>query len=106
MTFLAPWMLFGAMAAGVPIALHLARWGDPLGRELSWLDPPPQAALAEARQVLSQLGAISPDGALTVHGRQLGELGPHPRLGALGGSGGQRGAACPCGVERPAGGPR
>ena len=32
MTFLAPWMLFGAMAAGVPIALHLLHRGHPKAR--------------------------------------------------------------------------
>lgn len=67
----------------VPIALQLAQWGDPLGEQLPWLDPPRTAALQEARQLLEQLGALEASGALTAHGRQLGQLGLHPRLGHL-----------------------
>lgn len=64
----------------VPIALHLAQWGDPLGQDLPWLDPPRPAALLEARQLLEQLGALDATGALGGHGRQLAQLGLHPRL--------------------------
>ena len=67
----------------MPIALQLAQWGDPLGEQLPWLDPPRTAALQEARQLLEQLGALEASGALTAHGRQLGQLGLHPRLGHL-----------------------
>jgi ATP-dependent helicase HrpB len=67
----------------VPIALQLAQWGDPLGEQLPWLDPPRTASLQEARQLLEQLGALEANGALTTHGRQLGQLGLHPRLGHL-----------------------
>jgi len=67
----------------VPIALQLAQWGDPLGEQLTWLDPPRPAALAEARLLLEQLGALAATGTLTDHGRQLGALGLHPRLGHL-----------------------
>jgi ATP-dependent helicase HrpB len=67
----------------VPIALQLAQWGDPLGDQLAWLDPPPAAGLREARGLLEQLGALDAGGALTAHGRQLSQLGLHPRLGHL-----------------------
>lgn len=67
----------------VPIALQLAQWGDPLGEHLPWLDPPRPAALREARQLLAQLGALDANGTLTVHGRQISQLGLHPRLGHL-----------------------
>lgn len=67
----------------VPIALQLAQWGDPLGEDLPWLDPPRTAALQEARQLLEQLGALTTHGVLTAHGRQLSQLGLHPRLGHL-----------------------
>jgi ATP-dependent helicase HrpB len=67
----------------VPIALQLAQWGDPLGEQLPWLDPPRSAALLEARQLLEQLGALDADGFLTSHGHQLARLGLHPRLGHL-----------------------
>lgn len=67
----------------VPIALQLAQWGDPLGEQLPWLDPPRPAPLLEARQLLDQLGALDQAGGLNSHGRQLGQLGLHPRLGHL-----------------------
>lgn len=63
-----------------PLALELAAWG---GGELSWLDPPPQAALAQAYDVLRQLGAVDEQHAITPHGRQLVSLGLHPRLGHM-----------------------
>lgn len=67
----------------LPLALQLARWGDPLGTALAWLDPPPAAALAEALQRLEQLQAIEANGRLSRHGRRLAELGLHPRLGHM-----------------------
>jgi ATP-dependent helicase HrpB len=67
----------------LPIALQLAQWGDPLGQQLHWLDPPPRRALEEARQLLAQLDALDAEGKLLPHGRQLAQLGLHPRLGHL-----------------------
>ncbi len=64
----------------VPLALELAVWGVTDPEELLWLDPPPKGAFAQARQVLGQLGALASDGSLTAHGRQMAELGLHPRL--------------------------
>jgi ATP-dependent helicase HrpB len=63
-----------------PLALELAAWGvtDPL--ELRWLDPPPAAALAQARELLAQLGALDDRLAITEHGRRMADLGLHPRL--------------------------
>ena len=60
--------------------LETARWGvaDPL--ELSWLTPPPAASMAQARELLSRLGALDGIGRLTAHGREMGELPLHPRL--------------------------
>ncbi len=67
----------------LPVALQLAQWGDPLGADLAWLDPPPQAPLAEARGLLQRLDALESTGQLSGHGRQLAALGLHPRLGHL-----------------------
>jgi ATP-dependent helicase HrpB len=67
----------------LPLALQLAQWGDPLGEQLDWLDPPPKRALQEARQLLLQLDALNAEGTLLPHGRQLAQLGLHPRLGQL-----------------------
>jgi ATP-dependent helicase HrpB len=62
------------------LALDLAVWGvaDPL--ELRWLDPPPAASYAQARELLRSLGALTDGGALTPHGRRMAALGTHPRL--------------------------
>ncbi|MCP9809768.1 ATP-dependent helicase HrpB, partial [Cyanobium sp. HWJ4-Hawea] len=64
----------------LPLALQLAAWGDPLGSQLAWLDPPAPSALAEARGLLGQLGALDEQGTLLVHGKGLAQLGLHPRL--------------------------
>lgn len=66
----------------LPIALQLARWGSD-GADLAWLDAPPAAALAEARRLLQQLGALDDQGRITPHGRALSSLGLHPRLGHM-----------------------
>ncbi|MCP9891543.1 ATP-dependent helicase HrpB [Cyanobium sp. Aljojuca 7D2] len=81
----------------LPLALQLAQWGDPLGADLAWLDPPAPAPLHEARQRLEQLGALDVQGRLNVHGQQLAQLGLHPRLAQLlllGASLGQLDLAC------------
>ncbi len=59
-----------------PLALELALWGG----DLAWLDPPPAAALAQARTLLADLGAIDPDGRPTAHGKAMARLPLHPRL--------------------------
>ena len=66
-----------------PLVLQLAQWGAGLGRDLPWLEPPPQTHLREGQVLLEQLGAVDPQGALTAHGRRLAELGLHPRLAQL-----------------------
>jgi ATP-dependent helicase HrpB len=63
-----------------PLALELAEAGITDPAELRWLDPPPAAALAQARELLSQLGALDASGRVTGHGRQMARLALHPRL--------------------------
>jgi ATP-dependent helicase HrpB len=65
-----------------PLALTLACWGAQAD-ELSWLDPPPAAPLAQARELLHALGALDNAGRPTAHGRALERLGTHPRLGHM-----------------------
>ena len=60
------------------LALELALWGG--SNDLRWLDPPPAAALSQARKLLVQLGALNGAGGATSHGRRMAELGIHPRL--------------------------
>jgi ATP-dependent helicase HrpB len=63
-----------------PLMLDLAQWGADDPAELSWLTPPPSGAVAQAKELLTQLGALSADGRLTDHGRRMAELPLHPRL--------------------------
>lgn len=68
------------------LALQLARWGVDDASELVWLDAPPAAALAQARELLQRLGALEPRGkgwALTAHGQAMATLPAHPRLAHL-----------------------
>ncbi|WP_114391730.1 ATP-dependent helicase HrpB [Oleisolibacter albus] len=66
-----------------PLALELANWGVTDAAELPWLDPPPDAALAQARALLTELGALDAAGRITPHGRRMAGLGLHPRLAHL-----------------------
>ncbi len=61
-------------------ALDLARWGAKSVEGLALLDPPPAGALAEARKVLTRLGALDAKGDLTTHGRRLTRIPLPPRL--------------------------
>ena len=63
-----------------PLALELAAWGVADPAELAWLDPPPAAAFAQARELLAELGALDRAGAVTAHGRRIAGLPLHPRL--------------------------
>ncbi len=61
-------------------ALQLAWWGVPDGVGLSWVDPPPDAAMRVARECLRALGAVDEAGQVTARGRQMAAVGAHPRL--------------------------
>lgn len=63
-----------------PLALELAAWGETDPSALTWLDPPPDAAFAQARELLQALGALDGAGTITAHGREMAGLGLHPRL--------------------------
>jgi ATP-dependent helicase HrpB len=65
-----------------PLALDLALWGA-RPEELKWLDAPPQAMLASARDLLARLGAFDATGRISQHGRDMAGLGVHPRLAHL-----------------------
>ncbi len=63
-----------------PLALELATWGARDAHQLRWLDAPPPAMLASARDLLSRLGALGAHGTITAHGRQIAAVAVHPRL--------------------------
>lgn len=63
-----------------PLALELALWGVSTPDGMIWQDPPPAGAYAQARQLLTQLGAIDDQGRVTELGRQMAGLPLHPRL--------------------------
>jgi len=63
--------------------LDLAHWGVSDPASLDFLDPPPRAALAEAKALLGELGAIDRDGRITDEGRGLRALPLPPRLARM-----------------------
>lgn len=63
-----------------PLALDLAAAGVRDPAELAWLDPPPAAAIEQARELLVLLGGLDDQGRLTDHGRRMAGLPLHPRL--------------------------
>jgi ATP-dependent helicase HrpB len=65
------------------LALDLAHWGVADPSTLAFLDPPPRAALSEARALLSELGAIDRDGRITQEGKRLRRLPLPPRLARM-----------------------
>ena len=62
-----------------PLALELAQWGAREAGALRWLDPPPSALLASARDLLGHLGALEGE-RISAHGRAMAHLPVHPRL--------------------------
>lgn len=66
------------------LALQLARWGVEPG-QLRWLDQPPTAAFAQARDLLARLGAFKQGSRdhLSEHGQAMAELPAHPRIAHL-----------------------
>ncbi|WBH17328.1 ATP-dependent helicase HrpB [Sphingomonas radiodurans] len=62
------------------LVLASAIWGVADPRDLVWIDPPPEAAVSEARARLTALDAIDGDGRPTPHGRAIAALPMPPRL--------------------------
>jgi ATP-dependent helicase HrpB len=63
-----------------PLILDLAHWGTTNPLELSWLTPPPSGAVAQAKTLLVDLGALDGTGRMTDHGKRMAALPAHPRL--------------------------
>ena len=62
------------------LLLDCALWGVNDPATLRWLDPPPPAALSEARTRLTALEALDADGRITPHGKALAKLPLSPRI--------------------------
>ena len=65
------------------LVLDLAAWGVSDPGKLAFLDPPPRAALKEARALLSALGALDGEGRITEEGRAISRLALPPRLARM-----------------------
>ena len=62
------------------LVLDLAQWGVADPAALSFLDPPPQPAWKEAKNLLTELNALDGDGRITAEGKSLRALALPPRL--------------------------
>ncbi|MFL5765015.1 MAG: ATP-dependent helicase HrpB [Bacteroidia bacterium] len=62
-----------------PLTLELAQWGVENIHELLWLTPPPAAAVLQARELLTQLGALE-NNRITSRGKEMLQMPTHPRL--------------------------
>ncbi|MFC1400970.1 MULTISPECIES: ATP-dependent helicase HrpB [Streptacidiphilus] len=78
-------------------ALQAACWGAPGGQGLALPDPPPDGAMAAARETLTALGAVDADGRATARGTRIARTGLHPRLARA-----LLDGAAPVGAERAA----
>ena len=63
--------------------LDIAAWGEDDIMDMPWLTPPPSSHAMQARQLLTNLGALDHDGHITPHGRQLALLPCHPRIAQM-----------------------
>ena len=79
--------------------LDLAQWGASDPGKLAFLDPPPGAALNEAKALLAELGAIDAQGRITDEGQKAAAAAAAAAAGAHGGR-------CGGGRRRRAGGGR
>lgn len=61
------------------LVLEMKLWGVNDITQLTWLTPPPRAAIAQAQETLEQIGAVE-NGKISAHGKQIHGLACHPRL--------------------------
>jgi len=62
------------------LALEIAVWGIQDPKELRWIDSPSDMAFGQAVDLLKGLGAVDQKGRITSHGRQMANVGMHPRM--------------------------
>ena len=78
--FSTPQVLASDLSAMV---LDCLAWGVKDPRDLRFIDPPPDAAISEARVLLESLGAIDVEGGLTDRGKRMRALALPPRLASM-----------------------
>ena len=78
--FSTPQVLASDLSAMV---LDCLAWGVKDPRDLRFIDPPPEAAITEARSLLESLGAIDGNGGLTSRGKHMRTLALPPRLASM-----------------------
>ena len=66
-----------------PLALEMAAWGVVAVGQLRWLTPPSQSLIVAAFDLLQYLGAVDQDHRITASGREMAQLGMHPRLAKM-----------------------
>lgn len=66
-----------------PLLLELSCWGESVPERLTWLDPPHSSHLKQARELLTNLGAVDGKGRVTDLGRRMVRLPLAPRLARL-----------------------
>ncbi|MEH6722851.1 MAG: ATP-dependent helicase HrpB [Qipengyuania sp.] len=76
-----------------PLVLALAQWGSGDPADLAWLDPPPEASIGAARQMLAALDALDETGRITPRGSKLAQLPLDPQGAATVLFGAEHGAA-------------
>lgn len=64
------------------LVLDMAQWGVSDIQQLTWLTPPPKAALTQASDTLHQLNALE-NKRITGHGKDIHRLAAHPRIAHL-----------------------
>ena len=62
-----------------PLMLELGQWGIQNINELLWLTAPPIAAVSQAKELLTQLGALQ-NNKITARGKEMLQMPTHPRL--------------------------
>ena len=65
------------------LVLDAAAWGEPRVEMLPWLTPLPLQRVAQARELLQSLGALSGEGSVTALGRKMAALPCHPRMARM-----------------------
>lgn len=66
-----------------PLLLATTAFGESNIYSLPWLTPPPSGNIKKAKELLVNLGAVTPDGKATFLGRQMNDLPCHPRISSM-----------------------